>query len=427
MRRLLVCVEIGGVLKQVGHIDGGHPSDAVFRYDDAYLSESCAAPVSVNLPLQTDAFSAEKTRNFFEGLLPEGFTRRSVAKWMHADETDYLSILAGLGSECLGAVCILMDGAERPVPGYERISDREVAAIAREGATTSAQIVTKAHLSLTGASGKVGLYFDDESGTWYLPKGTAPSTHIVKQSHVRMSGIVANEQLSLLTARELGMEVPDSFIINLGEGRDEEVLFATRRFDRKCSKSGDIIDGLHAPLRLHQEDFAQALGMSSVQKYEDRPDGYMRKMFSLLRTKSADPVQDQLRLWDLIVFNFLIGNADAHLKNVSLLYDESLKGVRLAPFYDILSTSVYDSGTRDMAVYIGEKCSLDEITPDDFRAAADEAGLGQRMAMRRFDLLCGKFEKALHTAADTLSTHGFVMAHDLEEQILATGGCRRIL
>lgn len=101
-------------------------------------------------------------------------------------------------------------------PKYQLLSQSEVRELAREGATESAQLVTKAHLSLTGASGKVGLYFDDKEQKWYLPLGEAPSTHIVKQSHVRLKKIVANEQLCLLTARNLGIEISESFIVNTG-------------------------------------------------------------------------------------------------------------------------------------------------------------------------------------------------------------------
>ena len=66
--------------------------------------------------------------------------------------------------------------------------------------------------------------------------GTAPSTHIVKQSHVRLEGIVTNEQLSMMTAAKCGIEVPQSFIIDLGSGNDSEVLYATRRYDRTLEK-----------------------------------------------------------------------------------------------------------------------------------------------------------------------------------------------
>ena len=427
MRTLAVYIEIGGTLRKVGRIEGDGPRDAVFSYDDEYMAEPFAAPVSISLPLRGESFPPEETGHFFEGLLPEGFTRRSVAKWMHADERDYLSILAGLGRECLGAVCILDAGTEFPEPSYEKISGQEVAALAREGATTSAQIVTKTRLSLTGASGKVGLYYDPGSGSWYLPKGTAASTHIVKQSHVRMGGIVANEQLSLLTAGRLGLEVPESFIINLGDGRDEEVLFATGRYDRVRTDRGAVIDGLPSPLRLHQEDFAQALGIPSAGKYEEQGGGYLQKMFALLRTCSADPIADQMKLWDGIVFDYLIGNADAHLKNVSLLYASDLKSVRLAPFYDILSTSVYETGTRNMAVYIGGRCRIDEISRDDFAAAAEEAGIGRRMALRRLDRLCDGFEEALKHAAGLLRDAGFANVTEIGEKILATGGYRRLL
>lgn len=112
------------------------------------------------MPFGADTFSPRITRNYFEGLLPEGFSRKSVAKWMHADENDYLSILYGLGRECLEAVRISDADITEDKPSYEPLSEEQVCELAHEGATKSAQLVTEAHLSLTGASGKVGLYYD---------------------------------------------------------------------------------------------------------------------------------------------------------------------------------------------------------------------------------------------------------------------------
>ena len=103
--KLNVYIEIEGSRRFVGVICGEDQDDASFSYDAYYLQ--WGMPISVSLPLQKEPFSAERTRTFFEGLLPEGFTRRSVAQWMHVDEEDYLSILAGLGKECLGALQIL--------------------------------------------------------------------------------------------------------------------------------------------------------------------------------------------------------------------------------------------------------------------------------------------------------------------------------
>ena len=216
MEPLIVSIERNGEMVQAGTISGTGVSDARFQYSAGYLRSPGAFRLSISLPLQEQPFSPVQTANYFEGLLPEGFTRRSVAQWMRVDEGDYLSILHGLGRECLGAVSITEPGEEIQA-SYERVTEEQVRQLASEGALKSAELVTKSHLSLTGASGKVGLYYDEPKNAWYLPRGTAPSTHIVKQSHVRLDGIVTNEQLSMMTAAKCGIDVPESFIYNTAE------------------------------------------------------------------------------------------------------------------------------------------------------------------------------------------------------------------
>ena len=299
-------------------------------------------------------------------------------------------------------------------------------ALAEEGAQKSAEIVTKSHLSLTGASGKVGLYYDMAGNQWYLPQGTAPSTHIVKQSHVRLEGIVTNEQLSMMTAAKCGIEVPESFIIDLGNGEDKEVLYATRRYDRTFEGAVDTINGLMCPLRLHQEDFSQAIGIPSTSKYEKERSGYMRRMFELLRQFSTNPIADQQKLWDLIVFCFCLGNTDAHIKNFSLLYGKDLRSIRLAPAYDLVSTTVYESSTREMSFFIGNALSIDEITEASFREAAAEIHIGERFAARRYNYICNHFREALREAATELREAGFSKAEEIEERILHTGGYAKL-
>ena len=420
-----ISIERSGRMVPVGFIRGESYRTAQFAYMDEYLADGNAVPVSISLPLQRESFTAEQTRQFFEGLLPEGFTRRSVAQWLHLDENDYLSILHQLGRECLGAIRVLTEG-ETQTASYEMITEQQVKALAAEGAQKSAEIVTKSHLSLTGASGKVGLYYDTAGKQWYLPKGTAPSTHIVKQSHVRLDGIVTNEQLSMMTAAKCGIEVPDSFIIDLGSGEDKEVLYATRRYDRTFEGAADMINGLSRPLRLHQEDFSQALGISSANKYEKNRAGYMRRMFALLRQHSANPIVDQQKLLDIIVFCYLLGNTDAHIKNFSLLYGEDLRGIRLAPAYDLVSTTVYESSTREMSFYIGNAILIDEITEDSFKEAAAEILIGEKFAVGRYNFICNQFREALREAASELQEAGFPKAAEMEERILRTGGYAKL-
>ncbi|MCD8326464.1 MAG: type II toxin-antitoxin system HipA family toxin [Lachnospiraceae bacterium] len=426
MRELSVWMEIKGMPVYIGKITGRDSGDACFSYSDDYRGRSDSRPVSLSLPLEEGAFSPKRTKNYFEGLLPEGYTRKCVAQRLRADEEDYLSILAALGKECLGAVKILEEGVDEDVPEYRLLSPQEVEDLAREGATESATIVTKSHLSLTGASGKVGLYYDEPDKRWYLPIGDAPSTHIVKQSHVRLNRIVANEQLCLLTAKHLGISIPDSFILDLsGTGKkpgEKDVLFATRRFDRVWKDSGRKLDGLPVPLRLHQEDFAQALGIAAAHKYEKGNEDYMAKIFRLLSLYSANPLEDQFRLWDICVFNYLIGNTDNHIKNLSLLYSTDLRNIRLAPAYDIVSTAVYDSSSENMAFGIGGERNLYSLSRTSFERAARDVGLGVRMAMRRFDTMVSGFEEALSLACGTLEAQGFEEAGRIREEIMNRGG-----
>lgn len=281
-----------------------------------------------------------------------------------------MTILAALGRECLGAIQIIEDGMDVPKAGYQKLTKEDVCRLAKEGALEAAELVTKAHLSLTGASGKVGLYYKIDTNEWYLPIGAAPSTHIVKQSHVRLDGIVTNEQLCLQTAKNLGIDVPDSFVINVGTGKDEEVLFATHRY------------------------------------------------IYILKKYSSNPMEDQLKLWDICVFNYLIGNTDNHIKNVSLLYASDMASIRLAPAYDIVCTMIYPSSTTEMAVSIGCEYDIHKIKREHFCRELKNIGIGEKLAMKHYDDMLSRIESALEESCETLMQQGFIQAKDMKKRIL---------
>lgn len=424
---LIVEIEISGLNCVVGKIIGNDYNDARFSYTVDYLQMEGSRPISLSLPLQTEAFSVHATRNFFEGLLPEGFIRKCVAKEVHTDTNDYLNILAVLGNECLGAIRIVDNEAAIPVTSYKLLQDAEIKALAQEGATESVQLITKSHLSLTGASGKVGLYYEPESKKWFFPEGNAPSTHIVKQSHIRLKKIVANEQLCMLTAKNLGIEIPESFIVNVGSDNKEDILFATRRYDRKFDENSAVLNGLRVPYRLHQEDFAQALGIAASDKYEKSGAAYLKRSMNLLRSFSSDPITDQLKLWDICIFDYLAGNTDNHIKNLSLLYSKNLKSIRLAPAYDIVSTMVYDSSTEDMAMSIGGIYNINDIDRKAFEREALNVGLGKNMALKHFDKMVAGFCDAIDKASFTLMSQGFEYVDVIKQEILQKGGIKSYL
>ena len=408
MRHYNVYLEVDGSQVRVGEIEGNSSEDARFSYSKA---------ISVALPIQDEPFSPEQTKVFFDGLLPEGFMRKSIANNMHLDENDYLSILYNLGKECLGAIRI-DESDELQESWYEAITSEQVEKLAAEGTTKSTEIVIKTHLSLTGASGKVGLYYDDKEGKWYLPGGLAPSTHIVKQSHVRLDGIVTNEQLSMLAARKCGIDISESFIVNAGKGIDSEVLFATKRYDRIIDETSPMIGNLKRPYRIHQEDFAQAMGIASFEKYEREDRNYAEKMFEIIRNYTRSPLEDQLRLWNRIVYNFVLGNTDAHIKNYSLLYDPHMEGISLAPAYDMLSTVIYESATRDMSFNIGGIRNLDSIDEERFKLMASRVGIGEKIAMTNYHKVLDRFENAVKESAQELQELGFDNALDIAERII---------
>ena len=164
-----------------------------------------------------------------------------------------------------------------------------------------------------------------------------------------------------------------------------------------------MIDGKKVPFRLQQEDFAQALGVPASQKYEKIGDSYLKRVFTLLRQYSDNPVEDQLKLWDICIFNYLIGNTDNHIKNIGLLYGKDRRTIRLAPAYDIVSTMIYEESTEQMAMAIDGELDI---------------GLGERIAMRRFEQMQNSFERALAQAKEEIQDEGYPGVAGIYEKIL---------
>jgi serine/threonine-protein kinase HipA len=97
-------------------------------------------------------------------------------------------------------------------------------------------------------------------------------------------------------------------------------------------------------------------------------------------------VIDLARLLDAVIYNFLVGNNDAHGKNFSLLYHgmgTANQQIRLAPVYDVVSTTYYPELSKDMAMKIGREYSSDQVTLKDFEQLAEEAGLAKPIVRNR--------------------------------------------
>ena len=160
------------------------------------------------------------------------------------------------------------------------------------------------------------------------------------------------------------------------------------------------------------------LAISAADKYEKEGDNYLLRMFGIIRNHSGNPLEDQLKLWRRIVFDYVLGNTDAHIKNFSLLYSYDLGEKRLSPAYDMISTAIYEASTREMSFSIGGKRSLDNIGRDDFKKMASEVGIGEKIAMNVYEDILNRFEKSIHESVNILSSMGFENALDIGDRIL---------
>ena len=151
--------------------------------------------------------------------------------------------------------------------------------------------------------------------------------------------------------------------------------------------------------RLHQEDFCQALGIAAARKYAAEGGPGFRQCFDLVRRACSRPAVELLKLLDAAIVQVLLGNADAHGKNYSLLYRED--GIALAPLYDLLSTVAYPELAPGFAMKVARRATLEELRRGDWDRFAGGIGLGAPIVRRRVRELAGlALERAEGVARD---------------------------
>ncbi|MDF7824902.1 type II toxin-antitoxin system HipA family toxin [Pontiellaceae bacterium B12227] len=332
--------------EQAGSLTQDAQGQYAFQYAQDWLSSSRAHPISQSLPLREAQFEERECVGFFGGLLPEDYNRELIARNIGVTAQNDYAMLKVIGGECAGAITLLDPEVDPVVQqhAYHPVSDQELETILntlprKPLLAGEAEI----RLSLAGAQNKLAVYHDDRG--FALPLHESPSTHILKPEAEAFPGLAENEAYCLRLARAAGLPCADAKAITIGPHRG----LLVRRYDR----TGEG-EQLH---RLHQEDFCQAMGIPSRYKYQAEGGPSLKQCFDLIRIASSRPAKDLITLFEAVVFNYLIGNNDAHGKNFSLLYVPSGKSiqVQLAPFYDLVSTAAYPDLSPKMAMKIGSK------------------------------------------------------------------------
>jgi len=379
----------------VGHLIQDDGGQMVFDYVERWLQKPGATPLSQSLPLRNMHFKRNECRGFFAGILPEESKREIIARNLGISARNDYAMLEQIGGECAGAVTFMPVGEALPERnyGYRPLSSQKLAAILKELPKRPLLAGEDGiRLSLAGAQDKVAVHI--EGNEISLPLGGAPSTHILKPAVERFGGVVFNEAFCMKLAAVAGLPAAK---VETRIVEDIEYLLV-ERYDRTHQKNAEGATTLD---RLHQEDFCQAQGIVSEMKYQKEGGPSLKQCFALLRDVSSAPVIDLSRLLDAVIYNYLVGNNDAHGKNFSLLYHgvgTANQEIRLAPLYDVVSTTYYPELSKDMAMKIGGEYSSDKVTPKDFEQLAEEAGLAKPIVKNRVpelaETVIANFDKA---------------------------------
>jgi serine/threonine-protein kinase HipA len=342
-----------------------------FRYDPDWIVLRGAFPISISMPLKSDRIASETFLPWAANLLPEAEQLRTLGQILGMARSDVIGLLSAIGGDTAGALSIGQPGRTatvqwRPIAKPEDL-ERLIEDLPNKPFLVGDEGVS---MSLAGGQTKLAVAIDD-SGRICIPLNGSPSTHILKPDTPRLCGSVQNEAFCVTLARRI--KLPTSSITTGQAGKRTYLL--ARRYDR-----ADVGGRWR---RLHQEDYCQALGKPPTAKYETNQTGIsgptLKDMFELTRRHMLP--SDIVRLLDLIIFNVLACNTDAHAKNYSIMLRGN--GASLAPMYDVMCGEVWENVTKKMVQKIGDATRAEHLTGRHWQQFADECGLNPRQVLDR--------------------------------------------
>jgi serine/threonine-protein kinase HipA len=371
--------------RRVGAIDVDK-SGPGFRYDPDWIVLRGAFPISVTMPLNSERIASDTFLPWAANLLPENEQLRTLGQILGMARSDVIGLLSAIGGDTAGALSIGQPGRTGTVQWRPVTAPEELEALI-ENLPNKPFLVGDEGVSMSLAGGQTKLAVAvDNTGRICIPMNGSPSTHILKPDAPRLCGSVHNEAFCLTLARR--MKIPTASITTGLAGKRTYLL--ARRYDR-ANMGGRW-------RRLHQEDYCQALGKPPTAKYETNQTGIcgptLRDMFELTRQRMFP--SDTVRLLDLVIFNVLTCNTDAHAKNYSIMLRGS--GASLAPMYDVMCGEVWENVTKHMVHKIGGINRADYLTGRHWQHLARECGLNPGEALERVATLAKSVISEAETA-----------------------------
>lgn len=340
-------------------------------YDDGWVDTPEAFPLSPALPLVPPlaGYAAGAVKRFVENLLPEGRALDITATTFHVSKSNIFALINALGTETTGAFRFWRAGEEPPsiaaTPPREVTRDELNQRLGERDAIPLAVWDGKVRMSIAGVQDKLMVYLDrplDEGGRMFLVEPPLASTHILKPEPGRAvtPHLVVNEHFCMSLARRMGLPVAEVSIY-----RTPRPVLVVSRFDRLVLNegTGPVVQ------RLHIIDACQASDLPATYKYERNfgSGEHVRNIregvsFEVLFDRVEQTVNKaaaRLTMLRWALFQFLIGNSDAHGKNFSFFVRR--QGLEPAPWYDLVSVVQYSGIDHELAMAYGDAFSLEEV------------------------------------------------------------------
>jgi serine/threonine-protein kinase HipA len=363
-----------------------------FQYSPEWCENPKAFPLSPLMPLGNTVICGDIPLFFFANLLPEGNVLDTILKLRRLPRGKVYSLLEAFGEDAAGAFSIVPDGSlPTRASSYVPYSlERLHADLNRLGERLPLLVQhSELRLSLAGAQNKIPVRYKNQHLS--LPQGGASSTHILKppiQPAHYFPDSVQNEAFCLQLAKASGLNVANVDLLHV-----PEPVLMVERYDRLYS--GDNIE------RIHQLDFCQMAGVLPDQKYEKDGGPGLKQIFHLIDQWSSVPAKNRLQALDWVLFNYLMGNADAHAKNISMLVHSRYQ-FELAPAYDIVCTALYPELKTQMAMNIGGEGNPKKLQTKHWQRLAQDLGVNPVLLSKRAKQLAQRMDMCVPVAARQL-------------------------
>lgn len=390
-----------------GHVEILDADDATFRYHSVYLEMPDPTPLSVRFPLREEAFDSPEVAYWLQNLLPDDVD--VIEDWcgtFGGDVACPITLLATpIGVECAGAVqfCTPERTAEllEAPGGLEPLSEDALWAglkrLSEDSSFRFAAPYGDSGRSVAGMQPKDALTATDAG--WAVPWGRRATSHILKLDRPRWRHETLVEHVTMRSAARIGIPTPATRLLH-GDGLD---VIVVERYDRR------VLAGTEEPLRIHQEDLCQALGLPPRCRNQGSVDGAtVDRCAEILAAVVHPDTGDRTLLADMVLYRWIAGDTDGHAKNFSILLSGAERA--LAPLYDAASYLPHRRGAEPalpLAMWAGRPGRQRRLhsadTPRSLRQVARALNLAPAAVAERVERLAAVTPSAFESTIDSLS------------------------